>query len=71
MIDADNNDNVINAFFDDKLDVINIDAAEPTDMVGTMVHLFSWMLNKNDIKKTWSDHAIYAHIATTLLVKKR
>jgi hypothetical protein len=30
----DDNDNIVNTFIDDELVIINVDAAEPTNMVG-------------------------------------
>jgi hypothetical protein len=46
------NDNVIDAFIGDELVVIDIDTAEPTNMVGDNGTPFSGILNKNNIKKT-------------------
>ncbi len=47
----DDNDDVVDAFVDDALVVISVDAAEPTDIVGDNGTPFLWTLNDNDIKK--------------------
>ncbi len=48
---ANNDDNVIDAFVDDEMVVVSVDAAEPTDILGDNGHLFLWTLNDNNIKK--------------------
>jgi hypothetical protein len=45
----DDNDDVVNAFMDDELVVVT-QQNQPISW-GTMVHLFLWTLNDNNIKK--------------------
>ena len=66
-----NDDDIVNAFIDNKLVIVNVDTAEPTDMVGDDGTPFFVDAKQEGHQKTWYNTAINAHLATTLLVKKR
>ncbi len=55
---------------DDKLVVVSVDVAELTDIVGGAGTPFFADTKWKRHQKTWSNHVVKVHVATTLLVKK-